>query len=106
MAITGNPAQVHITTFMHQALKDWSTILQHIEQQPTSVLQLVTKYPGYVGYTDSCNLGTGGRWSPGLNVLNHIMWQIEWPDKVKQSILTPSNTTGDLTINDLELAGM
>jgi hypothetical protein len=34
------------------------------------------------------------------------MWQIEWPDKVKRRILTPSNPTGDLTINDLELAGM
>eukprot|EP00957_Ditylum_brightwellii_P051379 3896195-Ditylum_brightwellii.AAC.1 len=66
---------------MQQALKDWSTILRHIEQQPTSVLQLATDYPGYVGYTDSCNLGTGGIWLPGLNALNHIMWQIEWPDK-------------------------
>ena len=42
----------------------------------------------------------------GLNELNHIIWQIEWPDKVKQRILTPANQTGDLTINDLELAGM
>eukprot|EP00957_Ditylum_brightwellii_P054093 4097383-Ditylum_brightwellii.AAC.1 len=91
---------------MHQALKDWSTILRHIERQPTSVLQLVTKYPGYVGYTDSCNLGTGGIWSPSLNALSHIMWQIEWPDTVQQRIQTPANPTGDLMINDLELAGM
>ena len=72
-----------------------------------SVLQLVSNYPDYVGHSDACGLGTGGVWQGGLKqLLSPFLWQLEWPEDIRQALVTDANPYGTLTINDLELAGL
>ena len=106
MAMAGNPDFITLTDELKECLKDWQTILRHMERNPTSVLQLVTDFPSYIGYSDACGLGAGGTWSSGLDPLPPFLWKYEWPADIKANLLTDKNPTGTLTINDLELAGM
>eukprot|EP00957_Ditylum_brightwellii_P177435 13515176-Ditylum_brightwellii.AAC.1 len=62
---------------LRKAIKDWRTITHHMRKHPTSVLQLVSNYPHYLGYTNACKLGAGGVWSSGLKHLDPRVWQVE-----------------------------
>ena len=76
-----------------------------MSKKPSSVLQLVTSYPDYIGYSDSCKLGAGGAWCSGLKEISSFLWQVEWPLEIQAMLQTEQNPEGSLTINDLELAG-
>ena len=81
-------------------------MIQHMKITSTSVLQLMQNYPDYLGHSNSCGIGTSGTWNSGLKHLLPFLWQLEWPDDIKKRLVTSDNPTGDLTINDLELAGL
>ena len=101
-----NPDFIPITTELRQILEDWKFIIQHMKLNPTSVLQLVQNYPDYLGHSDSCGIGTGGTWSSGLKNILPFLWQLKWPEDIKRRLVSATNPMGDLTINDLELAGL
>lgn len=44
-----------------------------------------------------------GHWEPSLNP---IVWCLEWPEDIRQQIISFSNPTGTLTNSDLEMAAM
>lgn len=104
-AMAGDPDFINITPDIKQVLQDWRYIIQIMMKQPTSVLQLVVNYPDYIGYSDACRLGAGGIWCSGLKTLQPFLWQLRWPNDVINRLVTVDNPTGDLSINDLELAG-
>jgi hypothetical protein len=106
MAIASNPEFIAMSNELKQCLKDWQTIIRHMETNPTSVRQLVSDYPSYIGYSDACGLGAGGTWSSGMKNLHPFLWKYEWPQDIKEALVTDQNPTGTITINDLELAGM
>ena len=60
MAMQGNPKFVTVTDYLRDTLKDWRLIIQHMKNNPTSVLQLVKDFPNFVGFSDACKLGAGG----------------------------------------------
>ena len=105
MAMKGNPNFIILTPELKHILDDWRFMIRLMESSPTSVLQLVTNYPDYVGYSDACGIGVGGCWTSGLKHLYPFLWQYEWPPDIKASLITEHNPDGSLTINDLELAG-
>ena len=43
---------------------------------------------------------------PGLSHIAFTVWQYEWPQDIKDRLVTDQNPSGDLTINDFELAGV
>ena len=104
-AMAHNPDFINITKELITILHDWRYIVQFLIKNPTSVLQLVVEYPNYLGYSDSCGIGTGGIWASGLTSLDPILWQLEWPEDIKKMLCTAENKKGSLTMNDLELAG-
>ena len=106
MAMVGDPEFINLTPELKQCLKDWQVVIRHMEKNPTSVLQLVTDYPSYIGYSDSCGIGTGGTWSSGVESLPPFLWKLEWPLDIKNNLVTESNPDGQISMNDLELAGM
>ena len=61
----------------------------------TQVRQLVNKLPHYIGYSDSCGIGTGGVWTSILNKIVSIVWQEEWPQKVKDLFNEHTLTTNN-----------
>ena len=104
-AMARNPDFINITKELITILEDWRYIIQYMIKNPTSVLQLINEYPHYLGYSDSCGIGTGGVWTSGLLSLSPLLWQLEWPEDIKKQLVSPTNKNGNLTINDLELAG-
>ena len=106
MAMKGVPANVKLTAPLLQTLADWRTFVQILAKSPTSVRLLVPDYPHLLQYTDACKLGTGGVIVPGLQQTTELVWQVEWPHDIRNSLQTNENPDGAITINDLELAGM
>ena len=105
-AMKGTRDTIPLTPQLKQALRDWRTFVQHLTKTPTPVQLLVPDYPHIIQYTDACGLGAGGVITPGLTACPYIVWQFEWPQDIKDSLVSASNPTGKLTINDLELAGL
>ena len=105
-AMTGDPKYIKIDKYMKTALTDWRTIIQYLKNNPTSVRQLVADFPHIIGYSDACKLGAGGVLTPGLEKFPYMVWQVEWPDDIKNRLVTDKNPKGDISMNDLELAGV
>jgi hypothetical protein len=106
-AMRSNPSFVNLTPELKQILSDWQYIITYMKNHPSSVLQLVTNLPDYVGNSDACALGAGGVWFSGLkNLPQPFLWQVPWPEDIRSNLVSESNPNGTLTINDLELAGL
>ena len=97
---------VTVDSDLKQTLFDWRALVQNLAAAPTPVQLLVSDYPHYLITTDACGLGAGGVITPGLAPIDHWVWKLEWPSEIKAQLITESNPSGSLTINDLELAGM
>ena len=105
-ALQGSKPYIRITTQLRSAILDWRPLIRDLAKNPTPVQLLVSDYPNYILYTDSCKLGAGGVVTPGIEGIPYVVWQFEWPDDIQERLVTEKNPTGDLTINDFELAGM
>ena len=105
-AVRGDPAYIKITKPIKQALRDWKTLLHRVTKNPTSVRQLVEDDPNYLGWCDACKYGAGGIWIGGSDKLPYVVWRITFPNDVQQRLKTKDNPKGDLSINDLEMAGV
>ena len=105
-AMAGDPKYVKIDKYMKIALLDWRTIIHFLKNNPTSVKQLVADIPGIVEYSDACKIGVGGVITPGLQPFPHTVWQVEWPNDIQDRLVTNQNPKGDISMNDLELAGI
>ena len=101
LAMVGNPTEVKLTPSLQHALRDWRTIVQHLAAHPTSVGLLVPSNPNFLEYIDACRLGAGGVITPGLSLIQHTVWQTEWPEAIRIRF-----DAGLITINDLELAAL
>lgn len=101
-----NKNTVRMTLSLQQILRDWRSMIQFFKDNATPVSLLVSDFPNYVNFTDACGLGAGGVITPGLDATKFWVWQEEWPEDIKARLITADNPNGDLTINDLELAGM
>eukprot|EP00957_Ditylum_brightwellii_P115641 8820854-Ditylum_brightwellii.AAC.1 len=106
MAMVGAKTEVILTPMPREAIKDWRTIIHHMRKHLISVLQLVSDFSHYLGYANACKLGAEGVWSSGLKHLDLLVWHVKWDEEIKQRLITPDNKTGDITMNNLELAGL
>ena len=61
--------------------------------------------PGYLGPHDALGLGAGGVWFGGTFQLPPTVWQVEWPEEVKQLLISDKNPKGKITNSDLECVG-
>jgi hypothetical protein len=77
-----------------------------VANHPTKCIRLIPGWPDYMGFCDACKYGTGGIWLSGKLGIDPTIWRIEWPPEITQRLVSRSNPKGDLTINDLEMAGL
>jgi hypothetical protein len=105
-AMVGNPKYINVDKYLKVALEDWRTIIHFQKTHPISVKQLVANIPNIIGYGDACKQGAGGVLTPGTDPHNYIVWQVEWPTDIQQRLVTDTNPKGDISMNDLELAGI
>jgi hypothetical protein len=89
-----------------EALRDIRILLREMTSRPTHVRELVPDLPAYIGFCDACKRGAGGVWLSGSKNLHPVVWRLAWPTDITARLVSSSNPTGDLTINDLEMAGL
>jgi len=98
--------QIPVGSEAHEALKDLRTILKMVANRPTKCAQLIPGWPHFVGYCDACKWGAGGVWLSGKDNLHPVLWRVKWPPDITAQLISPNNPNGNLTINDLEMAGL
>jgi hypothetical protein len=105
-SLTGADDDIIVTPTIKQALSDWVTLLQRISSRPTSVLELTAADPWFIGYVDASKQGVGGVWVSGTKTIKETVWKQEWPQAIQDTFVSSHNTTGTISISDLEMAGV
>ena len=95
-----------LTSTLRKGFVDWKLLIQHLAKHPTHVKQLCKNEPHYIGYSDACKLGASGVLCSGQKSLFLVVWQLQWPPDIIKKVKSAQNSTGTLSINNLELAGM
>lgn len=93
--------QIHSKSAQCGALSDLRTFFKLIGDHPVHCQQLIPGNPAFLGYCDACKYGAGGIWLSGLQNLKPIVWRTKWPTDIVDRV-----TSTELTINDLEMAGL
>ena len=64
-ALQGTKPYIKITKQLKAVILDWRPLIRDLANTPTPVKLLVTDWPNYILYTDSCKIGAGGVVMPG-----------------------------------------
>ena len=86
------------------ALQDWKQLIREAAKEPTHVKELVSGEADYKGTLDASGKGAGGIWISGNKLLAPIVWRVEWPQEIRDRLVTFDNPGGDITNSDLEMA--
>ena len=97
---------LHTNINLLNAVKDCQTFLRETVSSPTLCKNLVPGWPDYVGITDASGHGLGGVIVGECNGVPPTVFRLEWPEDIKQSIVTDDNPNGTITNSDLEMAGL
>eukprot|EP00804_Cyclotella_cryptica_P015208 CCRYP_000735-RA/>CCRYP_000735-RA protein AED:0.27 eAED:0.27 QI:0/0/0/1/0/0/2/0/302 len=105
--------RVSLKKGVHQALEDFWWLASDLTSRPTRISELVPLLPGAEGQHDASGAGTGGVWFPGDSIPTRgtlkpgtpIVWRLEWPQFVRDNLVSSSNPHGTISNSDLELAG-
>jgi hypothetical protein len=65
-------------------------------------MELVVDDPGYIGYCDASKVGVGGVWLSGTRALSPIVWRVEWPEDIRNIVVSFDNPSATITNSDLE----
>jgi hypothetical protein len=88
------------------AIKGCRTMLRESTTEPTRCRELVAGWPDYIGIADVSEHGAGGVVLGEISACTPVVFCWEWPDDIKQDIISLNNPTGRLTNSDLEMAGL
>ena len=108
--------RVALTRGVHQALDDFRWMHKDIAGRPTRIAELVPLLASALGYHDASGQGAGGVWFPHESLAprahptaapssDPIVWRLQWPQDIIDSLVTEDNPAGTITNSDLELAG-
>ena len=105
--------RVSLKKGVHQALDDFRWLASDLSSRPTRIPELVPLSPIAEGHHDASGAGAGGVWFPGQQAVLRqgwkpgvpILWRLQWPKFITDSIVSSDNPTGAITNSDLELAG-
>ena len=99
--LVGNKQWIKVTANLKQCFQDWGAIIKHMVGQSTHILQIVKGLPHYVGFSNSCGIGTRGVRSSRTVIIIPVLWSLKWPQDIQDCFCA-----GILTFNDLKLVGM
>jgi hypothetical protein len=107
-ALTGGKHFIKIwdNPLLLNTLRDFVTLIGLLAARPTHCRELIVGDPGYLGYDDASKLGARGVWLPGILFLLPIVWRVEWPQDIRNNVVSFANPTGTITNSNLEMAGM
>jgi hypothetical protein len=97
---------LHRNKQVWKALQECRLFLQHSITAPTKCLNLVTAWPDYVGIKDASKQGVGGIIIGEQKGVPPTVFRLEWPNDIRQDIISENNPEGSITNSDLEMAGL
>jgi hypothetical protein len=106
--LRGTTEAIHLSTDFLEELEKWRVWVQNPER--VSLHNLVVRDPTFQGWSDAAGTkdgGMGGFWRLGNE--KAIWWRARWPHDITDRLtrlLVCGTRVGDITINDLELAGV
>jgi hypothetical protein len=103
-----NERRLRITALARDALREWTLVLRQLSHIPVPIADLVPQAPHFLAATDASKLGMGGFWIP-TNLISDdtpYCWRHPWDGNIQSRLLSADNPTGDITINDFELAAI
>ena len=106
LRIEPNFIYLHRNKALLQALKDMRTLLQTCVTLPTKCTQLVTDWPEFVGVKDASKWGVGGVIIGEKDACTPTLFRYEWPQDIRDRLVSEDNPAGDITNSDLEMAGL
>ena len=89
-----------------RSVKYLHAIIKESQREPTHCAELVTGAPHFVGICDAAKEGAGGVILGEQDSCVPTVFRLEWPQEVRDAMLTQQNPTGSLTNSDLEMAGL
>ena len=103
-----NPSHVHIHTnaTLRLAVADCRTFLRESISAPTKCTNLVADWPDFIGITDASAHGLGGVIVGERRSVPPTVFRLQWPDEIRNSIVSATNPHGTITNSDLEMAGL
>ena len=97
---------LHRNKQVRDALIECRIFLHHSISAPTKCSNLITAWPDYVGIKDASKQGVGGIIIGENKAVAPTVFRLEWPDDIKQDIVSQSNPNGSISNSDLEMAGL
>jgi len=91
---------------LKQAITDCRTLLRVSTKAPTKCKELVAGWPDFVGVKDASGYGVGGFIVGENKACIPTVFRFEWPQDIRDEIISESNPNGKLTNSDLECAGL
>ena len=106
-------SRVTLNKGVHQALDDFRWLAQDLTSRPTRIQEVVPLPPIAEGDHDASGAGAGGIWFPSDTAVPRgdttpgvpVVWRLEWPQWVRDNLVSAENPSGTITNSDLELAG-
>jgi hypothetical protein len=89
-----------------EALTNFGSLIRLMGRHPTHCRELIVDQPGYISYCNASTLATGGVWLSGTLHLAPIVWCLEWPEDIRQQVVSFANPGGTITNSDLKMAAM
>jgi hypothetical protein len=89
-----------------QAIRDCRTILREATTHPTPCKELVPAWPDFVGVKDASKHGVGGVIVGENKACTPTVFRVEWPQCIKNLLVSEDNPAGSITNSDLEMAGL
>ena len=85
-------------------MKDWGQLINEATRESTHVKELVVGKAACKGTLDASGEGAGCVWLPGTKSLAPVVWRVEWPQEIKDALVTWENPNGKTTNSDPEMA--
>lgn len=97
---------LHRNKALLEAIRDCRTLLRESTLNPTRCRELVSGWPDYIGVKDASVHGVGGVIVGENKACVPTVFRLEWPQDIKDDLVSESNPGGRITNSDLELAGL
>ena len=97
---------LHRNKALRAAIADSRCLLQESTLAPTKCTELVSGWPDFVGVKDASKHGVGGCIVGKSDSCVPTVFRVEWPDDIKQDLVSEQNPNGRITNSDLEMAGL
>ena len=108
LVLRGEPKYIflHRNAALLTAIQNCRTLLRESTLAPTKCLELVSKWPDFVGVKDASGHGVGGVFIGEKMACTPTVFRFEWPANIKADLISQQNPTGRITNSDLEMAGL